>query len=598
MHIVDYQNVHQMLKKTVDDNPDHVAYRWFYDDESSDSVTWKEFYDQLKQVAKGLMALDVQKGDKVIILSYSCYKWVLADLSINTAGAATVGIYQSNLASDCEYIINHSDAVVVFAEDETQLQKLMSIRDKLSNIRKVILFNGNAPANDDWVVTFDEFMKFGKDINEKDLQNRIQEVTPQDTATIVYTSGTTGVPKGAVLTHDNMTFTPQSVKGSVEAYEDDESFLFLPLAHVFARTCVYATVLVGATLNFARSMDTIVDDLQLAKPHWFPSVPRIYEKVYSKVVSGAEAKGGVALKIFNWAREVGDQMADCILNKEKPSLGLSIKHKVAVKLVYSKLHHALGGRLRFCISGAAPLEPAIGKFFIGGGVIVLEGLGMTENTSFTNVNRIDNYRIGWVGPPGPGIEQKIAEDGEILFRGRNVMKEYYKMPEETEETFTKDGWLRTGDLGEIDSENFLRVTGRKKELIITAGGKNVAPSHIEGHMATSKYINQLVVIGDRRKYLSALVTLDEDNVKEFAQNQGIDFNSIEDLINSDEVYKLIEAEIKEKNKDLPSYEGIKTFRIVPEFTVENKMMTPTMKVKKNVALETFKDQIDEMYPQG
>ncbi len=595
MRIIDYQNIHQMLKKTVDEKPDVPAYRWFFDDGSSESVTWKEFYDQARQAGRSLMSLGVEKGDKVIILSYSCYKWVLIDMADAIIGAATVGIYHSNLPNDCKYIINHSDSVVVFVENEAQLEKILKIRDQIPNIRKVILFSGEHKG-DDWVITFNEFMGLSKKVPEKDLNKRIDTVTPEDVAAIVYTSGTTGVPKGAVLTHDNMIFTPQSVKGCVDVRDGDETFLFLPLAHVFARTCVYATMLVGATLSFARSIDTLAEDLKWAKPHWFPSVPRIYEKVYSKIISGAEAKGGVALKIFNWAREVGDQVADCILNKEPLPLSLAIKNKIATKLVFHKIHEALGGRLRFCISGAAPLDPTIAKFFIGAGIIVLEGLGMTENTSFTNINRIDNFRIGWVGPPGPGIEQKLAEDGEIMFRGRNIMREYYKMPDETKETITPDGWLKTGDLGEIDSENFLRITGRKKDLIITAGGKNIAPAAIEGHIATSKYINQVVVIGDRRKYLTALITLDIDNVTEYANSKGISFGSIDDLIENPEIYALIEREIQEKNKDLPSYETIKKFTIVPEFTIENKMLTPTMKVKKNIALEMYKDKIDAMYP--
>jgi len=595
MQIVDYQNIHQMMKKTIDNRPNHTAYRWFYDDGSSESVTWKEFYDQVKQVGKSLMALDVKRGDKVVILSYTCYKWVLTDLANVTIGAATVGIYQSNLPKDCQYIINHSDAVVLFAENQDQLDKILQIRDEIPNIRKVILFNGTYKG-DDWIISYDEFLDLGKQTTEKDLQKRIQEITPEDVASLVYTSGTTGVPKGAVITHDNLIFTPQSVRKCVEIYDDDETFLFLPLAHVFARTLVYSTLLVGVTVNFARSIDTLVEDLKRAKPHWFPSVPRIYEKVYSKVISGAEAKGGVALKIFNWACAVGDQMADCMLNKTEPSFMLSLKHKIATKLVFSKLHEALGGRVRWCISGAAPLDTKIAKFFIGAGIIVLEGLGMTESTSFTNVNRLDDFRIGWVGPPGPGIEQKIAEDGEIMFRGRNVMREYYKMPEETAATITKDGWLLTGDLGEIDSKNFLRITGRKKDLIITAGGKNIAPSAIEGHIATSKYINQVVVVGDRKKFLTALITLDEENITEYAKNNGIAFNDFEELFTNDKIIALIDSVIKEKNKDLPSYETIKRFTIVPEFTIENKMLTPTMKIKKAVALEKYKDKIEELYP--
>ncbi|MCD6584854.1 MAG: long-chain fatty acid--CoA ligase [Desulfobacteraceae bacterium] len=595
MHIVDYQNLHQLLKKTVDSHSDTTAYRWFLDSEgTSESVTWTEFYDQVKQAGKSLMALNVQKGDKVIILGNSCYKWVLSDMGNTCSGIVTVGIYQSNLAEDCKYIINHSDSVVIFAEDQVQLDKILKIKKDIPNIRKVILFNG--ATKDDWIISFDDFMALGKNVTEKDYQKRIKEVTPQDVATIVYTSGTTGVPKGAVLTQDNLLFTAQSVEGCAEVEEGDEGFLFLPLAHVFARTLTYASMLFGTTTNFARGMDTIVDDLKMARPHWFPSVPRIYEKVYSKIVSGAESAGGAKLKIFNWARGVGDQMADCRLNKEPIPLMLGIKHKIASKLVFSKINAALGGRLRFCISGAAPLDPVIHKFFIGADVLILEGLGMTENTSFTNVNRPDNYRIGWVGPPGPGIEQKIADDGEILFRGRNVMREYYKMPEETAKDISADGWLHTGDLGEIDSENFLRITGRKKDLIITAGGKNIAPSAIEGTIATSKYINQVMVIGDKRKFLSALVTVDPDNIAEFANENNISFNNVDELLTNDKVIKLITNEVAEKNKKFAKFETIKKITLVPEFTVENKMMTPTFKVKKIAAMEVFKGKIDSMYP--
>jgi len=595
MRIVDYQNVHQMLKKTVDTKSDTTAYRWFLNSEgTSESVTWAEFYDQVKQVGKSLMALDVQKGDKVIILSYTCYKWVLTDIATTAAGSVTVGIYQSNLAEDCKYIINHSDSVIIFAENQQQLDKINKVKKDIPNIRKVVLFNG--PTQSDWIISYDDFISLGKNITEKDYQQRAKEVTPEDVATIVYTSGTTGVPKGAVITQENVLFTAQSAKECAEVHDGDEGFLFLPLAHIFARTMVYASLLFGTTTNFARSMDTIVEDLKMARPHWFPSVPQIYEKVYSKVVSGAEAAGGAKLKIFNWARSVGDQVADCRLNKQPVPLILGIKHKIASKLVFSKLHAALGGRLRWCISGAAPLDPTIAKFFIGADVIVLEGLGMTENTSFTNVNRPDNYRVGWVGPPGPGIEQKIAEDGEILFRGRNVMREYYKMPEETAKNITADGWLRTGDLGEIDSENFLRITGRKKDLIITAGGKNIAPSAIEGTIATSKYINQICVIGDRRKYLTALVTLDPDNAKAYAAENGIKFNKFEELLENPKIIKLINDEVAEKNKNFAKFEQIKKVTLVPEFTIDNKMMTPTFKVKKNIAFDQYKDKIEAMYP--
>jgi len=595
MEFRDFKNFHEMLEETVDRRGDNTAYKWFKEAGQTDSVTWTEYYNQVKQVAKSLIALGVRKDDKVNILSYSSYRWVLSDMAMMCIGAVTIGIYQSLLPDDCKYIINHSDAVLIFAEDDIQLQKIFEIRKEIPEIRKVVLFNGTCPE-DDWVLSFEEFLGLGKDVPDKDFEKRVEAVTPQDAAAIVYTSGTTGVPKGAVLTHDNITFTAQSVGQSVQYYDDDHVFLFLPLAHVFARTCVNTSILSGSTLTFNRSMDTLVDDLKAAQPHWFPSVPRIYEKVYSKVISGAEAKGGLALKIFSWACEVGKQVSDCKLNNEPIPFLTDLKYKLATKLVFSKIQAALGGRVRWCISGAAPINPDIARFFHGAGILILEGLGMTENTSFTNLNRFDNYRFGWVGPAGPGIEQKIAEDGEIMFRGRNVMKEYYKMPEETAETITEDGWQYTGDLGEIDSENFLKVTGRKKDLIITAGGKNIAPSAIEGIIATSKYIAQICLIGDRRKYLTALITLDPDNIAEYARKNGISFSVVDDLIGNEKIVALIEEEVAEKSKTLASFETIKKVTTIPEFTIENGLLTPTFKIKKNVAMDRYQDKIDAMYP--
>jgi len=595
MQFVDFPNMHAMLTATVDRHRDQDAYRWFTAPGQTASVTWGEFYDQVRQVGKSLMALGVEPGDKVNIVSYSCYRWVLTDMGIMSAGGVTVGIYQSNLPKDCRYIIDHSDAVVVFVQDNEQLDKVLGIRAQIPDVRKVVLFSGDAP-DDEWVVGFEDFLALGEGISDEDFDQRARATKPDDPAGIVYTSGTTGVPKGAVLTHDNIAFTAQSVKGSTRIEDGDEVFLFLPLAHVFARTCVYATLLVGCPTTFTRSMETVVEDLQINRPHWFASVPRIYEKVYSKVISGAEAKGGAALKIFQWARAVGDQVGDLKLDKKPIPFALGLKYALADKLVFSKIRAALGGRVRWCISGAAPLNPEIGRFFHAAGILVVEGIGMTENTSFSHLNRYDEYRFGWVGQPGPGIEQKTGPDGEVMIRGRNVMKEYYKMPEETAATITEDGWLLTGDIGEIDRDGFLRITGRKKELIITAGGKNIAPAAIEGVIATSKYINQVFVIGDRRKFLSALVTLDEENVKAWADAEGVAYRDMDDLVNSDKVQNLIEVEVAAKNAQFASFESVKKVTIVPEFTIANGLITPTLKVKKNVVAERYADEIDQMYP--
>lgn len=591
----DYRNIHEMVTATIVRCGDKTAFRWYTSQGGTDSVTWDQFAMHVRQVAKSLISLGVAKDNKVGIFSYTCYPWIAADVGITTAGAVTVGIYQSLLPKDCQYILNHSEAVVLFVENEELLKRVLEIRSKIPAIRKVVLFKGKT-SGDEWIISFEEFLQLGKDIPDAQVQQRIDQTTSSDPAAIVYTSGTTGVPKGAVITHDNLTFTAESVRNSVETLPDDHMFLFLPLAHVFARIGTYAALLLGITVTLATSMDTIVEEIKKTKPDWFPSVPRIFEKVYSKVVSGAEAKGGVALMIFRWACKVGYQVSDLKVAKKPIPTLLGLQYSLATKLVFHKLQDALGGRLRWCVSGAAPLNANIARFFHAAGILVLEGIGMTENTSFTNVNRLDNYRFGWVGLPGPGVEQRVAPDGEIMFRGRNVMKEYYKMPEETAKTITPDGWLLTGDLGEIDQEGFLKIVGRKKELIITAGGKNIAPSPIEGAIATSKYINQVCLIGDRRKYITALVTLDADNIKAFAAEKAIPYQAFDELFKQPQVVELIGGEIELHNRDLPSFEQVKRFTILPEFTIDNGMITPTLKVKKNVVMKVFEKEIEAMYP--
>ena len=594
MSIKNYANYHEMLRETIDRCGQNKAFKWFDMEGNATSITWQTFYKQVKAVSKSLIALGVKRTDKVNILSYTCYKWVLTDVANMCMGAATVGIYQSNLPADCEYIINHSDGVLVFAENLTQLEKLLGIKDSIPDVRKVILFNDEAPDND-WVITYDEFLELGKNIDDKSFIDRLGEVEATDTAGIVYTSGTTGVPKGVVLTHDNITFTNQSITNSGNFYEEEEMFVFLPLAHVFARTCCNAAIKIGNCTSFARSIDTLVEDFQLAAPHWFVSVPRVFEKIHSKILAGVEAKGGAIEKIFHWACTVGTEVSKCKVEKRPIPFTLQLKYKLATKLIFSKIHKALGGRVKWCISGAAPLNPDIARFFHAAGLLILEGLGMTENCSFSNVNRPDDYRFGVVGPPGKWISQKIGEDGEVLFKGRNVMKEYYKMPDETADTFTEDGWLKTGDIGSIDENNSLKITDRKKDIIITSGGKNIAPSRIEGNLATSLYLNQICVVGDKRNYLTAVVTLNEITVLDYAVKHNITHASMDDLIKHPDIVEMVNTEVAEKSKNLASFETIKKVVIVPEFTIENEMMTPTFKLKKNTIIRNHKELIEKMY---
>ena len=594
MSIKNYQNYHEMLRETIGRCGQMNAYRWFDENGKATTISWLTFYEQVKSASKRLLALGVKKTDKVNILSYTCYRWILTDVANMCMGAATVGIYQSNLPPDCEYIINHSDGVLVFAENLTQLDKLFEIRKNIPDVRKVILFNGKAP-DDDWVITYEEFLELGKDVDDKAFTDRLAEVQPEDAAGIVYTSGTTGVPKGVVLTHDNITFTSQSVQNSGNFYDGEEMFIFLPLAHVFARTCCNSAVKLGNSTNFARSIETLNEDFILASPHWFISVPRVFEKIHSRILAGVEAKGGVTQKLFNWACGVGAEISTRKVEKKQIPLLLDLKYRLATRLIFSKVHAALGGRVKWCISGAAPLNPDIARFFHAAGILILEGLGMTENCSFSNVNRPDSYNFGVVGPPGKWIEQKLGEDGEVLFKGRNVMKEYYKMPQETAATFTEDGWLKTGDIGTIDENNVLKITDRKKDLIITSGGKNIAPSRIEGNLATSIYINQICVVGEKRNFLTAVITLNEISVTDYADKHGIGYNSFADLTKHPDIVEMINREVVEKNKNLASFETIKKVVIVPEFTIENEMMTPTFKLKKANIMRNHSELIEQMY---
>jgi len=512
-----------------------------------------------------------------------------------TIGACTIGLYHSNTAKETEYILRHSGSKVLFVEDENQLRKILAIRNRIPAVKQVVLMQGHysGPLKK-WVISFYDFLKRGYTVRDRSLALAMKNVRPADIATIVYTSGTTGVPRGAMITHDNMIFTSQSVRNCVPIDESDETLLFLPLAHVFARVDIYATIVSNITLTFSRSMETVITDLKIAKPHWFPCVPRVFDKVYTRVTAAAEARGGLALFLFNRAFAIGYRHSDLVLQGKPIPFLLRKKYNLMSKLIFSKLHEALGGRVRFCVSGAAPLNPAVARFFHAAGITILEGYGMTENTSFTNVTTLDNLKFGTVGRPAPGVEQKINDDGEIVYRGRNVMKGYYKMPKETAAVLKK-GWLYTGDLGMVDPEGNLIITGRKKEIIITSGGKNIAPAPLESLITSSKYISQACVVGDRRKYLTALITLDVDNIMEYARANGIPVTGIHDLDGHPGIIKLMDAEMARVNEQLASFESIKRYAIVPEFTIDGGTATPTLKLKKSVIVEQFKKTIDAMY---
>lgn len=588
-------SIYELFTTVCETNPDKVAYR-YKSGGSWQLVTWQQQQEACKKISKSLMALGVGKDHKVNILSQTRLEWVQVDFATASICAVIVGIYASNLPEDCAYIINHSDAVLLFVENQEQLDKIIAVQNNLPKLKHIVLIDGNPPADADEVMGWDDFLAKGKKVSDEEFLARTKEVQSNDLASIVYTSGTTGVPKGVKLTHENLLFTSWSAVESLALQPDYETLLFLPLAHVFARIIVYFSLRGGVTINFAESIEKVGDNLKETQPHFFASVPRIFEKVYDKITSGAQDAGGLKLKIFNWALGIGRKVSHLKQQKEPVGVFLNFKNKLAIKLVFSKIQAGLGGRIEWTISGSAPLNQDIAEFFHACGILILEGIGMTENTSFTNVNRADNNKFGTCGQPGPGIEQKIAEDGEVLFRGKNVMKGYYKNSEATAATVDKDGWLYTGDIGEIDDEGFLKITDRKKDLIITAGGKNIAPTRVERIMRTSRYLSQVMAFGDRKKYLTAVVTLDREQVEGWAVRSGIENDNWEALCKNPKVQKLIDDEVQDKNKQLASFETIKKVCITPtEFSIEGGELTASMKVKRKVVVEKYRKQLEALY---
>lgn len=589
--------------------------------------TWKEGLDEVLEVARGLIALGLPPSGKVNILSFTTHRWILADLGILFAGGVTVPIYQSNTPQECQYIIENSEAEFIFVENALQLNKVMEIRNGIPKVRKVILMYGT-PPDDPWVISFTQLKAEGGKVGREAVESRISAMTPKDLATLVYTSGTTGPPKGAMLTHGNFDAVTLLVQKVMDLNEEDLCLLFLPLAHIFARIIEWGSIRTGYGIAIAESIDRLLDNLKEVRPTFMPSVPRIYEKVYSRITTQVNEAGGLKKKIFDWSLTVGRQVSQHRQKGLPLPPFLNLKFKIAQKLVFSKLKETFGGRIRYFISGGAPLSREIAEFFHAADLLILEGYGLTETTAVTNVNPPHRYKFGTVGPTIPGIEQKIAPDGEILSRGPGIMLGYYRREEDTREAIDPEGWFHTGDIGEFDSDGYLRITDRKKDIIVTAGGKNIAPQNIENLMKTLPMISQIVVYGDKRKYLTALVTLDPEATAKFAETQKIlpleeiaelkeaasilasttappeararalDTRNrlIGKLKDHPEINKWVEAGIQEKNRTLASFETIKRFKILAhDFTIDSGELTPTLKVKRKLVYQKYKDLLDSMY---
>jgi long-chain acyl-CoA synthetase len=555
------------------------------------SKSYREVGEIVERLALGLMDLGIAKGDKVSILANTRPEWTYFDFAALTAGATAVPIYQTNSPEECQYVLENSDARAVIVEDSEQLAKIRQVRDRCPALEHVILMTGEA----DDAISADELSERGRAHDAAEWEERWASVTPDDICTFIYTSGTTGPPKGCVISHGNYRSMLDMVL-EVEALGDDElTYLYLPLAHSFALLIQFGTVALGATLAYwQRDPLKIVPDLGEVKPTYFPSVPRIFEKIYTAATAAAEKAGGMKKAVFNWAVGVGRRMRETERAGRQPGFLLRKQYEIADRQVLSKIRNLFGGRIKVAVSGAAPINPDILRFFDAAGVLVVEGWGMTETSTAATIATPDDFKFGTVGRPFPGCEVKIADDGEILVRGPNIFQGYYKNPEATAATLV-DGWLHTGDIGEIDDEGYVKITGRKKDIIITAGGKNITPANLEAEIKQHPLVSQCVVIGDRRPYLVAVATLDPEEAEKFASEHELPSNP-EALASSEPIRREIDAHLEKVNAKFARVEQVKKIAILPhDLSQEGGELTPTMKVKRNVVADKYAGEIEALY---
>jgi long-chain acyl-CoA synthetase len=565
------------------------------------TLTWREVGEAVREVALGLIALGRQKGDAVAVLSASRPEWVQADFAIFSAGCVTVPIYPSYPPDLIAYVVNDSQARTLIVEDPAQLAKALEARPRMPGLEHIIVMSGyDAPQPPEMVRTWETLRRLGRDQAEahrSTLAERVASTRPEDVATIVYTSGTTGNPKGVVQTHGNHVAALTASGAATPVEEGWVHLLFLPLAHSFARLESFLGVFHGLTTAFAESIDALSENLREVRPHFICSVPRVYEKVYAKVLAGAQAGSAAKRTIFNWAMGVGREVSRLEQRGQPIPGGLALKRRIANKLVFEKLHQALGGRLRWAVSGGAPLSRDIAEFFHAAGILVLEGYGLTETCPVLTFNRTTHFKFGSVGQALPGVELRIAGDGEILARGPNVAtRGYFKQPVATAEVFESDGWFHTGDVGHLDDEGFLYITDRKKDLIVTAGGMNIAPQNIENLLKADPFISQVLVYGDRKPYPVALITLNPEELAKFAREQGVLATEPALLVRHPKIVERVGRTVEEKNTHLQSYAKVKKFTVLPDdFTQDGGELTPTLKVKRKVVSEKYREVIEELY---
>lgn len=590
-------NVAVQFLDRVAKSPDGEAFRYPKGD-GWESVTWKQAGDQVKRLAAGLLALGIQPEERVGIASTTRYEWIAADLAVMCAAGATTTVYPSTNEEDTVYILADAEVKVLFAEDAEQIAKVVSGREQLPKLEKVVTFDGN--ADDDWVITLDQLAELGDGYlaeHPDAIAEVAQSIKPDQLATLVYTSGTTGKPKGVRLRHKSWVYEGEAIKAQNILDESDLQFLWLPMSHVFGKVLMSTQMACGFPTAVDGRVDKIIDNLAIVKPTFMGAAPRIFEKAHGRIVTMTEAEGGIKKKLFDQAFKVGLQVNALKLAGKPVPRALGVQHKLFDKLVFSKVRARFGGRVRFFISGSAALNREIAEWFGAAGILILEGYGMTENSAGATVNHPDDYKYGSVGLPFPGSEVKIAADGEVLLRGPHIMEGYHNKPDQTAETLSDDGWLHTGDIGEIDADGHLKITDRKKDLFKTSGGKYVAPSAIESTFkAICPYASQFLVHGNERNFCVALVTLDPDLMAAWAAEHDMEGKSYAEIVTSEPVKKMVAGYVDELNSRLNRWETIKKHVLLDhDFTVESGELTPSLKVKRKVVETNNKDALDALY---
>jgi long-chain acyl-CoA synthetase len=562
-------------------------------------ITYDEVYNHTVRFANGLAALGVKRESKVAIIAENRPEWLYSDMAILGLGAIDVPLYPISTADTIEFILNNSESVGIIVSNKFHLNKVLKIRNNCKNLKFIIVMNNEDTTQDEGIYSFASICEKGDEF-AKENPNYFEEsaklCNENDLCTIIYTSGTTGEPKGVMLTHKNIVSNVKSAHEIFDIDQNDIFLSFLPLCHIFERMAGYYTAFsCGGMICYAESIEKIAQNMVEIKPTIMTAVPRLFERIYSRIKRNVESQPPKKQKIFNWALEVGRNYMDAKKSRDGVPIGLSLKRALTDKLVYKKLRERTGGNMRFFISGGAALSRDLGQFFESVGILIIEGYGLTESSPVISANRVNDYKFGTVGKPMPGVEVKIAQDGEILAYGPNIMQGYYKNKKETEETI-KDGWLHTGDIGVFDAEGFLIITDRKKHLFKTTGGKYIAPTPIENMFLASKYIDQFVLIGDRRMFLSALIVPDFEALKEFADANRIQYKNENDLVEKKQIYELLEKELGEFQKKLANYERVRKFKVLDKpFSIEGGEMTPSLKIKRKVVEERYSHLIEEMY---